>query len=89
MKPLLDARGQEIAAGDVLKVFHFVGARRKRHYMYKQAVAYVVQPKGSWWLKISHLNRPADEDWEIGVNYYLEPADGRTLPGVEIVQRIG
>lgn len=46
MTPLRDAKGREIEAGDVLKVFHFTGARRKRHFMYKQAVAYVVHDKG-------------------------------------------
>lgn len=30
-----DKKGIPIRAGDVLKVFHFVGARNKKHYMYK------------------------------------------------------
>ena len=30
-----DKNGREIREGDVLKVFHFTGARRKRYYMYK------------------------------------------------------
>lgn len=33
-----DKNRRPIMVGDVLKVFHFVGARRKRHYMYKQVV---------------------------------------------------
>lgn len=35
-----DKYGIEIEPGDVLKVFHFVGARRKKHYMYKLAVSW-------------------------------------------------
>ncbi len=30
-----DKAGNQIKEFDVLKVFHFIGARRKRHYMYK------------------------------------------------------
>ena len=30
-----DKNGKPINEFDVLKVFHFVGARRKKHYMYK------------------------------------------------------
>ena len=79
-----DERGKVIQPGDVLKVFHFVGVNRKRHFMYKQAVEYV---KDGRWLKISHLNRLNDEPWKIGTNYYLEQADGQLRQGVEIVQR--
>lgn len=86
MKPVFDEKGNEIRPGAVLKVFHFIGARRKRHYMYKQAVGYVTLPKGSQYLKISHLNRLNDEPWEIGTNFYYEAADGRKLRGYEVVQ---
>ena len=30
-----DSKGNEIREFDVVKVFHFIGKRRKRHYMYK------------------------------------------------------
>ena len=33
-----DKNFRPIRVGDVLKVFHFTGARRKKHYMYKQVV---------------------------------------------------
>ena len=39
MQPLKDEKGREIRPGDVLKIFHFVGARRKRHYRYEPATA--------------------------------------------------
>ena len=76
-----DKSGKAVSPGDVLKVFHFVGARRKRHYMFKQAVAY---ERGR--LKISHLNRIADEPWVIGTNYYTDIADDKVRPEYEIVQ---
>ena len=86
---LRDQTGREIKPGDVLKVFHFVGARRKRHYMYKQAVEYVALPEsGQPYLKIGHLNRRDGDAWVIGTNYYLEAATGRTLAGYEIVQSV-
>lgn len=84
---LTDKHGRTIGALDVLKVFHFVGARRKRHYMYKQAVEYTKSNSGAVYLKISHLNKADDDDWRIGDNYYLELADGRQLAGYEIVSR--
>jgi hypothetical protein len=86
---LFDKRGREIAAGDLLKVFHYVGARGKHQFMYKQAIAYIELPNSkSPWLKISHLNRLSDEPWALGDNYYLEHADGRTLSGYEIIDSI-
>ena len=83
MSLLRDKTGREIVAGDVLKIFHFVDARRKRHYMYKQALGY---ERGR--LKISHLNRIADEPWEIGKNYWTERAAGGIMGNVEIVSSL-
>ncbi len=36
MTKLYDEKGHEVVEGAVIRVFHFIGARRKRHYMYKQ-----------------------------------------------------
>lgn len=78
-----DKDGRRIEPGDVLKVFHFVGARRKRHYMYKQALRY---EKGR--LVISHLNRIDDsEPWETGKNFYTV-GDGEFLIDSQIVQSL-
>jgi hypothetical protein len=38
MTPIFDKNGVAIEPNDVLKVYHFTGARRKKHYMYKLAV---------------------------------------------------
>jgi len=83
---LYDKNGVPIEAGDIVRVFHFVGARRKRHYMYKQAMAYERRLCGGLRLKLSHLNRITDEPWEVGKNYYTEHVDGRLLLGYEVVQ---
>lgn len=82
MANLYDASGRQIMRGDVLKVFHFVGARKKRHYMYKQALETVTLGKSqSPYLKISHLDLTAGMD-----AYYTEAEDGRRLGDYEIVQ---
>lgn len=76
-----DKNGRCIEPGDVLKVFHFIDARRKRHYMYHQAMRY---DKGR--LAISLLNRvDGSEPWELGTNYYTVRADEH-LRDYEIVQ---
>lgn len=38
MEEIYDKNRRPIRPGDVLKVFHFVGARRKRYYMHKLVV---------------------------------------------------
>jgi len=35
MQKFFDKKGVEIKPFSVIKIFHFVGARRKRYYMYK------------------------------------------------------
>jgi hypothetical protein len=82
---LYDASGRQIMRGDVLKVFHFVGTRRKRHYMYKQALETVTlgKTKPAPFLKISHLDLSEGMD-----SYYVEIEDGRVLGDYEIVQSI-
>ncbi|MFP5432352.1 hypothetical protein IL54_4820 [Sphingobium sp. ba1] len=80
---LYDCTGREIKLGDVLKVFHFTGRRRKAHYMYKQVVEIgPINPRGeSRYLHISHLSLGKDRP-------YFEFLDGRVLSGYEIVQSI-
>lgn len=36
MKKLFDERGKELKDGQIIRVYHFTGARKKKHYMYKQ-----------------------------------------------------
>lgn len=80
MTNLRDKTGRQIERGDVLKVFHFIGRRNKRHYMYKQAMGVKTLGSGSEYMMLSHL--------ELKDDYYLERCDGRVLPEYEIVQSI-
>lgn len=79
---IYDKNSREIVRGDVLKVFHFIGARKKRHYMYKQALEVIPlgYPEPKPYLKISHLNLSDD--------YYVVIMDGSTLEDYEIIQSI-
>lgn len=85
--PCFDRRGIPIERGDIVKVLHFVGAR-KRHYMYKQCLGpdrYPSSPPG--WTKVffSHLNFCEIGDCRNGP-YHEEP--GKLLEYYEIVQSI-
>lgn len=75
-----DKHGREIVGGDIVKVYHYTGSRRKRFYMYKQAIGVKVWPNGYTAMVFSHLNFGDDDD------YYEEV--GRTLKDYEIVQSI-
>lgn len=79
---LYDKTGREIMRGDILKVFHFIGARRKRYYMYKQVLGVVMLGKDAPapYLEISHL--------DLRGSHYHERMDGRVLPDYEIIYGI-
>lgn len=79
MSKLYDKNRREIMVGDVLKVFHFTGARRKRYYMYKQVkcVTHLGENKLPY-LEIDHLG--------VKEEVYWERANGRVLDNYEIVQ---
>lgn len=81
---VLDCKGREILPGDTLKVFHFIGARRKRHFMYKYVLSVWHHPKwpeGTDALRISHLNPQADS--------YFVLRKGQQEETYEIVQGYG
>lgn len=82
-----DKHGIPIERGDIVKVFHFVGARGKRHFMYKQCLGldrYPSSPEG--WQKVffSHLNFCEIDDRN--GPYHVDP--GEFLDDYEIVQSI-
>jgi|LULG01.1.fsa_nt_gb hypothetical protein len=80
-----DKTGRQIKVGDVLKVYHFQGARwRKRYFMYKQVIGErVFGASGVPRLLISHLNM---KEWSDRDGGYSLAQDGQILPDVEIVQ---
>lgn len=85
MSQLFDKRGIPIKRGDIVKVFHFFGKRRKRHYMYKQCLGPIGVATIPY-LAFSHLNFITDVKASGGP--YLELANGRHLRDYEIVQSI-
>ena len=72
-----DKHGREIMRGDIVKVYHFTGSRRKRYYMYKQALGIRVWPSGTGRMMFSHLDFDSD-------GHYYE--DLKMLRDYEIVQ---
>lgn len=57
-----DKHGVEIKPGDLVKVYHFTGARRKKHYMYK----WILEPDIPGHIKGSHLSlNPRDTDFHV------------------------
>ena len=75
-----DKNGRQIERGDIVKVFHFTGARNKRHYMYKQALGTKVLGSGTEYIMFGHL--------DLDGKYYVERCEGQTLADYEIVQSI-
>ena len=76
-----DKTGREIMVGDVLKVYHFTAAlRRKKHFMYKQVVGTRRFRDGTPALEISHL--------DLSNENYVLVCDGSLLADYEIIQSI-
>lgn len=52
-----DKTGRPLELFDIVKVFHFTGARKKKHYMYKQVIEKIVtnDPEVEYF-KLSHLS---------------------------------
>ena len=79
-----DQTGRAIKVGDVLKVFHFQGARwRKRYFGFKQVVGSYQFKDGTTALKVSHLNM---KDWGERDAGYTLVCDGTVYRDIEIVQ---
>ena len=86
-----DKNLRPIRVGDVLKVFHFTGARRKKHFMYKQVTRTQWlggdggEPKVLYFF-VSHLSlKPECVDGDGG--YWLGMNEGQ-LEDYEIVQSV-
>jgi hypothetical protein len=76
---LRDKTGRQIERGDVLKIYHYTGARRQRYYMYKQVMG-TRSINGTEYAVLDHL--------DLDTQHYLECCDGRILRDYEIVQSI-
>lgn len=85
-----DKHGRAMKIGDVLKVFHFIGARRKRYFMYKQIIGtrmlggYGGNPKVPCF-DVSHLNMNDKENYAIGMHEGVL-ADYEVLQGLDDIE---
>jgi len=91
MTETCDKKRIPIRVGDVLKVFHFTGARRKKHFMYKQVTrtqwlgGYGGRPKVLYFF-VSHLELKK-ESVDGNGGYWLGMNEGQ-LDDYEIVQSL-
>lgn len=89
LSEVFDKRGIPIRRGDVVKVFHFIGERRKRHYMYKQCLGvHSYREGGPEYVFFSHLNFRDEIGFGQSDGPYHEHIGSR-LQHYEIVQSIG
>jgi hypothetical protein len=88
--PYFDENGMEIKEFAVLKVFHFIGARRKKHYMYKWVR--IVEDMGKRYFYAQHLEdasgffeKSITDKWTgYGLRGVANPE--RKIIGTEVVQ---
>lgn len=78
---LYDKKGREIHEYDVLKIFHFIGQRNKKHYMYKHVTT--LNNK----LYAKHLSKLSEGESDGYFLKYQADESGR-LDDTEIVQGI-
>lgn len=82
MTTLLDKNNRQIMPGDVVKVFHFIGARNKKHYMYK----IIHELDGH--LYGAHAHNVHKDGISLGNSYAL-PRESCRLDDYEIVEGYG
>lgn len=86
---LCDKNKRPFKRGDIVKVYHFTGARRKRYYMYKQCLGVNrYRYDGQDYMFFSHLNFIDTIDIKVKDSPYHERLDGGCLETYEIVQSI-
>lgn len=76
-----DEKGKEITEFSLIKIFHFIGARRKKYYMYKWVR--LKEFKGKMYWVALHLSDDS------GDYFHLRSCgadSNRILKGVEVVQ---
>jgi len=77
-----DEKGREIKEFGLLKIFHFIGARRKKHYMYKHIGLVEFEGKLSW--VAYHLDGSGDY---YHLRTYLTDYPDRKIHGAVLVQQ--
>lgn len=81
-EPYLDKSGTEIKEFAVLKVFHFTGARRKKHFMYRW-VRLMEQNGKKYWIAM-HLTNGKQDSYS---SLRATANNDRKLMGAEVVQQ--
>ena len=76
---ILDKNSKKIEIGDILKIFHFTGARRKRFYMHKQVIRFQIIGGNSFY-RVSHL--------DLTNNIYYLRLDDKRHNEIEIVDSL-
>ena len=74
MRQICDETGAVIQKGDIIRVFHFIGARRKKHYMYK----YVTVKNDELYALHTGTLSPTESE-----GYYLWPEAARCKGDIE------
>lgn len=77
---VFDKNGYPIKIGDLLKVFSFVGSRRKKYFMYKL----VTEKNGKLYAVAAH--EVVNKGVQGSTGYFLSLQDGVHLEQVEIVE---
>lgn len=83
-QPYFDENGVEIKEFALIRVFHFIGARRKKHYMYKWVK--LKEFKGTLYWVAYHL-----ENDSVAAYYHLRHCadENRVIKGTVILQQQG
>lgn len=90
--PYFDKYGKEIKEFAVLKVFHFIGARRKKHFMYKWVR--LIEDNGKKYWYAQHLTdataffEKGSSGWLTGYALRAVSNSERKLMDTEIVQQL-
>lgn len=81
-KPYFDENGLEIKEFAVIRVFHFIGARKKRHYMYKW-VRIVEIGNSKRWVAL-HLTNDTNDYYQLS---WVADKETRIIKGTIAVQQ--
>lgn len=79
MTYVIDKNGRDMEVGDVVKIYHFTGRNRRRHFMYKQIIERVSRSDRTLeHFVISHLTQDPET--------YALLIKGQYEPDYEVVQ---
>lgn len=83
---LYDKNRRPILVGDIIKIFHFIGGRKKKYFMYKYVYNKYTNSNGAVYYTLLHLG--SDPAKLLTEKYFMLDEDGKILEDTEIVQGI-